>query len=95
MTRMTTPCHAHNLRTLTDASQKPHGLRVSLWPADPLRKLLGEDWSRTHWFASTDERDAAQREMSRKHEYSRAGDKPALRFEPIEIAPQNVRPRNK
>lgn len=90
-----TACHAHNLRSAQEESQKPYGLRVSLLPSDPLRKLLGDDWSRTHWYASVEAREAARREMSRKHEYSRPGDKPTLQFEPIEVAPQNVRPRNK
>jgi hypothetical protein len=50
---------------------------------DPFRKLLGEDWSRTHWYETAEERDAALAEMSRKHEYSRPGDRPALSFEKV------------
>ncbi|NDD74418.1 MAG: hypothetical protein EBZ40_05490 [Gammaproteobacteria bacterium] len=94
-----TSCHAHNLRHGLRAgaleTPKPYGLRVSLLPTDPMRKLLGEDWHRTHWYATAEERDAALREMSRKHEYSRPGDKPALQFEPLDVSTQNVRPRNK
>jgi hypothetical protein len=45
---------------------------------------LGPEWNRTHWYATAGERDAAMAEMSRKHEYSRAGDSPALRFEKVE-----------
>ena len=97
--RTMTACHAHNLRLGTQvgaqATPKPYGLRVSLLPSDPMRKLLGEDWNRTHWYATPEERDAALGDMSRKHEYSRPGDKPALQFEPIDVSTQNVRPRNK
>ncbi|MBU6376896.1 MAG: hypothetical protein KJS95_00055 [Gammaproteobacteria bacterium] len=78
-----TACHAHNLRRPQPALPKPHGLRISLRPGDPFRKLLGADWSRTHWYATVDERDAALAEMSRKHEYSRPGDRPALVYEKV------------
>jgi hypothetical protein len=57
---------------------------VSLRSSDPFRKLLGQDWSRTHWYPTAAERDAALAEMSRKHDYSRPGDAPALRFEKVE-----------
>lgn len=88
-----TACHAHNLRQDSADTPKPYGLRVSLKPGDPFRTLLGADWSRTHWFATSDERDAAFVEMSRKHEYSRPGDRPAHVYE--KVLNQNVRPRNK
>lgn len=77
-------CHAHNLRKPEATRPKPYGIRVSLRPDDPFRRLLGPDWSRTHWFESADERDAKLRDMSRKHEYSRPGDRPALVFEKVE-----------
>lgn len=78
------PCHAHNLRRpdRSDTS-RPHGIKVSLRPGDPFRRLLGADWSRTHWYAQASERDAALAEMSREHEYSRPGDQPALVFEKV------------
>jgi hypothetical protein len=75
--------NAHNLCT-TSQSPRPFGVRVSLRSGDPFRKLLGPDWNRTHWFASAVLRDEAMAEMSRKHEYSRPGDSPALRFEKVE-----------
>ena len=53
-------------------------------PGDPFRKIMGAEWHREHWFAAAAERDAALLEMARKHEYSRAGDKPALLFEKVE-----------
>ena len=79
-----TQCHEHNLRALDAGLPRPFGVRVSLRPDDPFRKLLGADWSRTHWYESSEQRDAALAEMSRKHEYSRPGDRPALAFEKVE-----------
>jgi hypothetical protein len=73
----------HNLRA-PPSDIKPYGVRVSLRAGDPFRKLLGQDWNRTHWFATTAERDAVLSDMSREHDYSRAGDAPALRFEKVE-----------
>jgi hypothetical protein len=79
-----TICHPHNLRRPDAASQRPYGIRVSLKPGDPFRNLLGADWNKTHWYATQGERDAALEDMSRKHEYSRPGDRPALVFRKIE-----------
>lgn len=76
-------CQTHNLRHPVSTAPRPYGVRVSLPPGDTFRKLLGEDWSRTHWYESAAERDAALAEMSRKHEYSRSGDRPALVFEKV------------
>jgi len=76
-------CQTHNLRFPVSTAPRPYGVRVSLPVGDPFRKLLGEDWSRTHWFETAEERDAALAEMSRKHEYSRPGDRPALSFEKV------------
>ncbi len=73
-----------NLRTPPVERLKPYGIRVSLPPGDPFRKLVGPEWQRLHWYASPDERDAAIAEMSRRHEYSRATDSPALVFQKIE-----------
>ena len=78
-----TTCHSHNLRAPASDAPKPYGVRVSLRDGDPFRKLLGADWSRTHWFETMLERDAALAEMSRKHEYSRPGDRPALHYEKV------------
>jgi hypothetical protein len=76
-------CQTHNLRHPVSTAPRPYGVRVSLPAGDPFRKLLGEDWSRTHWYESAEERDAALAEMSRKHEYSRPGDRPALSLEKV------------
>jgi hypothetical protein len=75
---------AHNLRAPPVERLRPYGVRVSLPPGDPFRKLLGPEWHRLHWFATPQERDAALAEMSRRHEYSRQGDRPSLLFEKVE-----------
>lgn len=76
-------CQPHNLREAPASTAKAFGLRVSLKPGDPFRTLLGADWSRTHWFDTAEERDAALAEMSRKHEYSRPGDRPSHVYEKV------------
>ena len=78
---------AHNLRpsqAASAATAKPFGVRVSLNANDPFRKILGPDWQRMHWYASAEARDAALEEMSRRHDYSRPHDAPALVFSKIE-----------
>jgi hypothetical protein len=76
--------HPHNLRSPPADMQRPFGVRITLKAGDPFRKLLGADWNKTHWFPTAAERDAALIEMSRKHEYSRPGDTPALKFDKVE-----------
>jgi len=73
-----------NLRAPPIEKLRPYGIRVSLPNGDPFRKLLGPEWHRLHWYPTPTERDAAMAEMSRRHEYSRAGDQPALLFQKIE-----------
>jgi hypothetical protein len=73
-----------NLRTPPIQKLRPYGVRVSLPKGDPFRKLLGEEWSRDHWYSTQEERDRALTEMSRRHEYSRGGDRPSLVFEKVE-----------
>jgi hypothetical protein len=76
-------CHDHNLREpLPD--QRPFGIRVRLRRGDPLRTLLGDDWTREHWFATRRERDTRLAEMSGRYLYFRPGDAPALDFEPVD-----------
>lgn len=74
----------HNLRRPATQDPRPFGIRISLRGHDPFRKLMGADWHRTHWYLSAADRDAAMADMSRKHEYSRPGDRPALVFEKVE-----------
>lgn len=75
----------HNLLAarLPDNERK-FGIRVGLPAADPLRDVLGTDWHREHWFGTTSERDAALREMARRHPFSRIGDTPSIRLEAIQ-----------
>src|SRR5450755_1832702 len=81
---MPTICQPHNLRRPSGQAPLPYGIRVSLPAGDPFRKIMGAQWHRVHWFATPAERDAELLDMSRKHEYSRIGDKPALVFEKVE-----------
>lgn len=76
-------CHAHNLDGEPPPS-KPYGIRVSLRADDSFTRLLGPGWQAHHWFASAAERDRALRDMASEHLYSRRGDRPTLRFEPID-----------
>lgn len=76
-------CHEHNLIRKTDGNRR-YGVRVRLTPADPLYRLIGGDVERTHWFATPTERDRALADMAGEHLYSRRGDRPTLRFEPVE-----------
>jgi hypothetical protein len=65
---------SHNLRRPPIEQLRPYGIRVSLPP----------EWHRLHWYPTADERDAALAEMSKRHQYSRAGDKPSLLFQKVE-----------
>jgi hypothetical protein len=80
---------AHNLRQPQREAPRPYGIRVSLKPNDPFRRVLGPDWHRVHWYATAEQRDAALAEMSRRHEYSRAQDAPTLIFTKIENLAQS------
>ena len=76
-------CHDHNLREPLPG-QRPYGIRVRLRRNDPFRTLLGDDWTREHWFATSAERDARLAEMSGRYLYFRPGDAPALDFERVD-----------
>lgn len=79
-------CHTHNL-VEGPAASKPYGIRVSLPAGDTFSELIGAQWERFHWFASSQERDRALQEMAGEHLYSRRGDRPRLIFEAVQ-APQ-------
>jgi hypothetical protein len=76
-------CHSHNL-SRDPNSKRRFGVRVRLSAIDPLNRVIGTDFERTHWFASPIERDRALADMAGEHLYSRRGDKPTLTFEPID-----------
>ncbi|HVC01773.1 MAG TPA: hypothetical protein VND80_06170 [Steroidobacteraceae bacterium] len=82
--RMMGIANAHNLAEAVGVWPRPYGIAVRLKHGDPFRKLLGDDWQKTHWFTTAAERDRVLEDMARRHEYSRAGDAPALLFEKIE-----------
>jgi|HubBroStandDraft_6_1064221.scaffolds.fasta_scaffold55560_2 hypothetical protein len=73
-----------NMTRTVPVLPQPYGIRVRLRPGDPFAKLVGADWQKTHWFFTAAERDRTLEDMSRKHEYSRIGDQPALVFEKVE-----------
>jgi hypothetical protein len=76
-------CHSHNLnRDLT--VPKPYGIKVTMRANDSFARVLGTDGQRLHCYATRDARDAALADMASEHLYSRRGDRPTLRFEPIE-----------
>ena len=76
--------NTHNLRASPVETLRPYGIRVSLPGGDPLRKLLGSEWNRVHWYPTAAERDTRMAEMARRHEYSRVTDSPSLVFEKVE-----------
>jgi len=41
-----------------------------------MRKVLGDDWERLHWYATEAERDAAFEQMAARHGYYRKTDNP-------------------
>jgi hypothetical protein len=75
--------HDHNLRQPLPAA-RPFGLRLRARRNDPFRRLVGDDWSREHWFATRAERDAALAQMSSRYLYFRPGDAPSLQFEKVD-----------
>ena len=76
-------CHEHNLIRDLKAPRR-YGIRVTLSPYDSFAGVLGTDWERVHWFPTAEERDRALRDMASEHLYSRKGDRPTARFEPID-----------
>lgn len=82
-----TVSNPHNINEPAAAvSDGPYGVRVRLPDGDPMTALFEKDWQTTHWFRDAADRDAALKDMQRKHEYSRPHDKPALIFEAIDRA---------
>jgi len=76
-------CHAHNLNHGPEGRRR-YGVRVRLTGADPLSRLLGGGFDTTHWFLTPVERDRALADMASEHLYSRRGDRPTLRFDPVD-----------
>ena len=77
-------CHQHNLVDPSQAGRERNfGIRVTLPAGDTLRKVLGDDWERKHWYASEAERDAAFDNMAQRHGYYRNTDNPTQILEKI------------
>ena len=77
-------CHQHNLvEPDTAGLERPWGIRVTLPPTDTLRKVIGDDWERLHWYPTETERDAAFDSMAERHGYYRKSDKPTQVLEKI------------
>jgi hypothetical protein len=76
-------CHEHNAAHPLDVD-RPYGIRVRIKASDTFARIIGEDWSREHWFETRFERDQALQDMASRHLYSRDGDRPTLIFEPVE-----------
>lgn len=77
-------CHQHNLVDPSQAGRERNfGIRVTLPEGDTLRKVLGDDWERLHWYASEAERDAAFDKMAERHGYYRKTDNPTQVLEKI------------
>lgn len=73
----------HNLVTRPRTDDKPFGVRASLRADDPFRRLVDADWESFYWFASAADRDTAMANMRKRHRYSRMGDAPTVRYEPV------------
>ena len=77
-------CHRHNLvEPDTAGADRPFGIRVTLPPGDTLRKILGEDWEKLHWYPTEAERDRAFDSMAARHGYYRGTDTPTQILEKI------------
>ncbi len=77
-------CHQHTLVDPAAAGgERKFGIRVTLPPGDSLRKVLGDDWERLHWFPTEAERDAAFDRMAERHGYYRDTDAPTQVLEKL------------
>ena len=77
-------CHQHNLVEPGKAhAERPFGIRVTLPAGDTLRKILGSDWERLHWYPTEEERDRAYHRMAQRHGYYRETDNPTQVLEKI------------
>ncbi len=77
-------CHQHNLVDPAHVSpERRFGIRVTLPRGDTLRKILGDNWERLHWYPSEAERDRAYEQMATRHGYYRDTDAPTQILEKI------------
>jgi hypothetical protein len=77
-------CHQHNLVDASVAGvDRPWGIRVTLPAGDTMRKILGDDWEKLHWYPTEAERDLAFDRMAQRHGYYRKTDAPSQVLEKI------------
>jgi hypothetical protein len=77
-------CHQHNLVDPAAAgADRRFGIRVTLPPNDTIRKILGDDWEKLHWYPSEAERDQAFEKMAARHGYYRDTDSPSQILEKL------------
>jgi len=77
-------CHQHNLVDPSTANaERRYGIRVTLPANDTMRKVLGDDYERLHWYSSESERDSAFDNMATRHGYYRDTDSPTQILEKI------------
>lgn len=77
-------CHQHNLvKPEIAGAERRFGIRVSLPSGDTMRKILGDDWERLHWYTTEAERNRAFEEMAMRHGYYRKTDTPTQVLEKI------------
>ena len=71
-------CHQHNLVDPENVgAERRFGIRVTLPANDTMRKILGDNWERLHWYTSEEERDRAFDMMALRHGYYRETDSPS------------------
>jgi hypothetical protein len=77
-------CHQHNLVNPASAgAERRYGIRVTLPAGDTMRKILGENWEKLHWYLSEADRDSAFEHMAVRHGYYRKTDSPTQILEKI------------
>jgi len=77
-------CHQHNLvDPATAGIERRYGIRVTLPAGDTMRKMLGDDWEKLHWYPSEAARDSAFDDMAVRHGYYRNTDNPTQILEKI------------
>ena len=77
-------CHRHNLVDPDSAgAERPFGIRVTLPANDTMRKFLGDNWEKLHWYPTEAERDAAFNNMAERHGYYRKSDSPTQILEKL------------
>ena len=76
-------CHQHNVHNKLKNKKKNYGIKMSLPEGDTLGNLLGENWSKQHWYHNEHERDSAYEKMKIRHGYYRKTDNPTQIIEKI------------